>query len=277
MYSDPNRGKMALTMTSGTPGIQRKMRATNLLFKPTERFALDADSPVPLYYQMEQVILERIATDGAVGKMLPPEMDLMQMFSVSRATVKKTTDDLAARGLIRRRRARGTEIVSLGLREDLGRLTGYTEQMAQRGLTVSTELLEVTEVVPPAEIREKLALGRTDKALSIRRLRGTSKVFPVVLLHSYIPSSFNIDKAEDFGGSLYKLLENKYRIPIVYADEEISARSSTQQEANLLHMNTGHPVLVMQRLTYTSHDKPMEHVTAVYRPEHYTFSIRLRR
>lgn len=258
-------------------GEDRKRRATNLLFAPTERFALDADAPLPLYHQMERVILDRIAAEDAIGKMLPPEMDLMQIFGVSRATVQKTVDGLAARGMLRRRRARGTEIISLGLREDLGKLTGYTEQMARRGLRVSTQILSAEDVVPPAAIRQRLALEPKERVFSLRRLRGTSKVFPVVLLHSWIPSRFGLDAATDWSGSLYKLLEEKLRIPISYADEEISARGATEEEARLLEIAAGSPVLVMERLTFTTHERPVEFVSAVYRPEHYTFAIRLRR
>jgi GntR family transcriptional regulator len=255
----------------------RKRRATNLLFATTERFALDADAPVPLYHQMEKVILDRIAADGAIGKMLPPEFDLMTIFGVSRATVQKMTQELSARGMIRRRRARGTEIISLGLREDLGKLTGYTEQMARRGLRVGTTILGVAEVAPPPAVRERLGLGPRDKVISIRRLRGTSKVFPVVLLHSFVPAKLGLSVDEDYTGSLYKLLEERLRVPIVYADEEISARGADEEEAKLLEIAVGKPVLVMERLTFTTHDKPIEYVSAVYRPEHYTFSIRLRR
>jgi GntR family transcriptional regulator len=255
----------------------RKRRATNLLFKTDERFALDSTSPVPLYYQMQQIILDRIAAEGALGKMLPPEMDLMQIFGVSRATVQKTTDDLQTRGIIRRKRARGTEIISLGMKEDLGRLTGYTEQMARRGMQVSTVILAVAEITPPALVRERLRLEKRHKVLSIRRLRGTSKVFPVVLLHSFVPTKYRLRTDEDYTGSLYKLMEEKYRLPIVYADEEISSRSATPEEAGHLKIAPGSPVLAMERVTYTNGDEPMEYVSAVYRPEHYTFSIRLKR
>lgn len=254
-----------------------KPRVSDALFKPTERFHLDASSPVPLYHQMEKVILDRITTEGAVGRMLPREMDLVKIFGVSRITVKKVTDSLAAKGLIRRQRAVGTHILSLGVTEDLARLTGYTEQMASRGLQVSTELLEVTQHVPTEKVRAKLQLQKGEKTLCIRRLRGTSEVFPVVLLQSEIPVSFGIDPRDGFSGSLYKLLEEKYRIHIEWADEEISAARATAEEATHLRIPVGDVVLVMERQTFTADNRPMEFVRAVYRPEHYTFSVRLKR
>lgn len=267
-------------MVKKTPQVEsspgRRVRA-DMLFKPSERFFLDADSPVPLYHQMEQIILERMGKENAIGRMLPREMDLIKIFGVSRATVKNATDSLAAKGLIRRRRSAGTQIVRLGVIEDLGKLTSYTEQMARRGLHVSTEILEVGTHVPDARVAAKLGLETGAQTLFVRRLRGTSEVFPVVLLRSEIPTECGIDPNEEFVGSLYTLLEKKYKIPIEWANEEISAARATEDEARQLRIAVGDPVLVMERTTYTHGTKPLEFVRAVYRPEHYTFSVRLKR
>ena len=211
-----------MTEVSG-PKARQNGQDVKLLFRPSERFFLDANSPVPLYHQMEEIILNRIASERTVGFMLPRDHDLVTIFGVSRATTKKTTDNLVAKGVIRRKRAVGTWIVSLGMREDLGKLTGYTEQMAVRGLQVSTEVLKVEEHLPQILVRERLQLTENEPTLAIQRLRGTSEVFPIVLLHSEIPASFGIQIGEDFGASLYKLIEGKYHIPIDFADEDISA------------------------------------------------------
>lgn len=260
-----------------TPRGVRAAQDMSPLFRPAERFHLDPNSPIPLYHQMEKVILDRIDAEGAVGRMLPREMDLVKIFSVSRITVKKVTDSLVTKGLIRRQRAVGTHIVSLGVTEDLGRLTSYTEQMAQRGLKVSTEVLAVGEHVPSANVRKGLQLQPAEKTFYLRRLRGTSQVFPVVLLQSEIPVSFGINTKEDFCGSLYDLLEQKYRIPIEWAEEQISASRATAAEAEQLKVYAGDVVLVMERQTFTGGNRLLEFVRAVYRPEHYTFSIRLKR
>lgn len=254
-----------------------RLRNNRPLFKPTERFYLDPNSPMPLYYQMQKIILDRISAEGAVGRMLPREMDLVNIFGVSRITVKKVTDNLVAQGIIRRQRAVGTHIVGLGVKEDLARLTSFTEQMASRGLKVSTELLAVGHHLPGSQIREKLQLQEGEKTLFIRRLRGTSQVFPMVLLQSDIPARFGLDPAEDFCGSLYDLIEHKYHIPIEWAQEEISASRATAEEARHLQIQPGDVVLVMERQAFTSGNRPLEFVRAVYRPEHYTFVVRLRR
>ena len=139
------------------------------LFRSSERFTLDERSPVPLYHQVEQIILDRIAKAGAIGLKVPREMDLIKIFNVSRATVKKATDSLAATGLIERRRSAGTRIVRLNVTEDLGRLTSFSEQMQSRNLRASTEILGVELHQPEAGVAEALhRLGpRADKPFRV--------------------------------------------------------------------------------------------------------------
>jgi GntR family transcriptional regulator len=247
------------------------------LFRASERFSLDERSPVPLYHQVEQIILDRIAKAGEIGLKVPREMDLIKIFNVSRATVKKATDSLAAKGLIERRRSAGTRIVRLNVTEDLGRLTSFSEQMQSRNLQASTEILGVAMHLPDAAVAAALQLSKTAKTLCIRRLRGTSEAFPVVLLQSEIPEAFGIDPDEDFHASLYDIIEAKYRIPIEWADQKIWAGQATAAEAKLLRIEPGDTILGMERITYTRSDRPLEYVKAIYRPEHYTFAMRLKR
>ena len=247
------------------------------VFSPRERIRLDTDSPVPLYHQLEQVLLKRIKAEKAVGYMLPPEEVLTTIFGVSRATVKRAMDNLVVKGLVERRRALGTRVIRQEITERLARLSSYSEEMADKGLTVRTELLRVWTHIPAKNVREKLLLEDDEKTLCITRLRGTSDVFPVVLLQSEVPVHYGIPASEEFGGSLYRLIEETYRIPIEWAEEEIKASTATAREAKLLGIQQDGGVLVMERLTHTRNDRPLEFVRGVYRPERYKFSIRLKR
>jgi GntR family transcriptional regulator len=247
------------------------------LFRLTERFLLDPESPVPLYYQLEQVLVDRISKEDAVGRMLPSEKELMQIFGVSRATVKRTFGNLVAKGLVQRRRALGTRVISQEITEDLARLSSYTEEMEKKGLKVSTQVLEVGVGAADEYVRKRLQLRPREEVLFMQRLRGTSEFFPVVLLKSHIPTSFGVGLDEDFAGSLYRLLETKYNFPVEWADEEIRAGNATAEEAANLGLEPGATVLVMERLSYTRGNRPIEFVRGVYRPEHYKYSIRLKR
>ena len=250
---------------------------TEIIFGKDERFYLDAQSPVPLYHQMEKVILDRISKPEAINKMIPPEFDLIEIFGVSRATVKKTLDNLVNKGMLERRRGIGTRVIKNQLIEDLARLKSYTEEMESRGVVISTQLLDVSERNPDAYIREKLKLNNHEKTISICRLRGTSEVFPVVLLRSDIVTDIGVTLEDNFSNSLYRLIEQKHRVRIIWAQETIEAAEATQEQAEKLEINPGDPVLIMERISYIENDRPIEFVRAVYRPDRYKFSIRLSR
>jgi GntR family transcriptional regulator len=246
-------------------------------FQKSERFTLDPDSPVPLYHQMEQILLRRIVQPEAVDRLLPSEAELGEIFGVSRATVKRALDNLSRRGLVDRRRALGTRVTRSQITENLVRLTSYTEEMEAKGLTIRTLVLDVMLHVPPAVVAEKLKLEPDEQALLIRRLRGTNEVFPVVLLQTQIPARVGISPEEDFSSSLYRIIEDKYQIPLEGAEETISAGRASAEEARRLRIPRGGSVLIMERLTFSTRSQPLEFVRGVYRPDRYQFSIRLRR
>ncbi|MCX7017523.1 MAG: GntR family transcriptional regulator [bacterium] len=248
-----------------------------LVFQKSERIYLDHQSPIPLYHQLEKVILDRISQDDMLHRMMPPESDLVEIFGVSKITVKKSLEALVKQGLMERKRGFGTRVLRQKITEDLAKLKSYTEEMAEKHLTTSTQVLKVVVTYPGAETRIKLKMKENEKVLSVSRLRGTSEAFPIVYLHSDIPVSFGISPKEDFNGSLYKLIEEKYRIPIIYAHQVIEAAKAHAEEARVLLMEKGGCVLVMERLTYTMRERPVELVRAVYNPDLYKYSIRLKR
>ena len=259
------------------------MRVKNLrsarvfAFQREERFLLNANSPLPLYHQMEQIIFERLSGDGMVDRMLPSEADLGEIFGVSRVTVKKALENLTLKGYLDRRPGLGTTITRPRITENLAQLTSYTEEMQARGLAILTQILSVDTHVPDPFVQSQFGLQPDEQTLCIRRLRGTNEIFPVVLLQTEIPVRFRISPTEDFSGSFYRLLEEKYHIPIVGADEMISAEEASAEQARYLELHRGASVLVMERLTSTLNGAPVEFVRGVYRPDRYKFSIHLAR
>jgi GntR family transcriptional regulator len=257
--------------------MARTENELEFVFGKNEKFFLDNNSPIPLYHQMERIMLERISKPEAVNKVIPPEFDLIDIFGVSRATIKKTLDNLVNKGYIERRRGIGTKVVKHQLTEDLTRLKSYTEEMESKGLGIISKLLQATHEVPEAEVRENLQTGEDEECVCIRRLRGTSEVFPVVLLRSIIPPRVGLTLDEDFSGSLYRIIEQKFRMPIVSASETIEAAKATEDQARALEIEPGDAVLIMKRICYTHSNVPVEYVRAVYRPDRYKFSIYLNR
>ena len=70
---------------------------------------IDRSSPLPLYYQLKQILLEKIESGlWSPGDLIPSEHELQETYGVSRTTVRQTLSDLVHEGVLVRHRGRGT-------------------------------------------------------------------------------------------------------------------------------------------------------------------------
>ena len=64
---------------------------------------------IPLYYQTENYIREKILNgEWEVGSRIPTELQLMEMFQISRATLRQAISDLVNEGILERCQGKGT-------------------------------------------------------------------------------------------------------------------------------------------------------------------------
>ena len=161
--------------------------------------------------------------------------------------------------------------------EDLARLTSYTEEMEARGLSVKTRVLDTGKHVPNDTVREKLKLETGQETVFVRRLRGTTDQFPVLLVETELPAYLGITPDEDFTDSLYRMMESKHRISIAGAIDTLDAAKATSEQAQLLSIAKGDCVLVLEELAYAPDGRPLSFSTGIYRADRYRFSINVRR
>jgi GntR family transcriptional regulator len=82
---------------------------------------------------------------------------------------------------------------------------------------------------------------------------------------------------DDYTGSLYELLEKKYRIVIVGGEEKITATIADSHRAKLLEIPKGSPLISIQRTTFSNHQVPIEIIEGYYRADRFYFTIQLHR
>ncbi|MCS4585722.1 GntR family transcriptional regulator [Clostridium perfringens] len=70
---------------------------------------IDKNSPIPVYYQLKEMIKEKIA-DGTwqVGQCIASERELTEAYGVSRMTVRQALGELVQEGLLVREKGKGT-------------------------------------------------------------------------------------------------------------------------------------------------------------------------
>lgn len=228
----------------------------------------------PKYYGVKRHLLEIIGSLPP-GSPVPTERDLTGRVGTSRTTVRQALSDLVAEGRLIRRQGAGTFVAEPKITWPL-QLTSFTEQAAAVGFQAGAKLLTAARVRANAEIAERLQLAPSSPVYRLERLR-LADGRPMALETSYL-------SAARFPGllgrirrtsSLYRVLTERYRIEPVDAEETIETAPATPRQAELLHTDTGAPMLVLSRHSFDRDGIPVEWVMSWYRGDRYTFVARL--
>lgn len=231
----------------------------------------------PLYEQVKAALRERIATGvWPPGSPLPGERRLMDLFGVSRPTIRQAIADLVAEGLLQRRQGKGTFVTPHPPDARVGQLLGFAEELERVGLRPVIRVLRAEVGVPPDEARRDLGLERDQRALLVERVVSTADG-PVFVDRTVIPEAIGRPLlAFGLEGSVYRLLE-RLGVRLRQGEERIAAVAAGPWEAEQLEVEPGTPVLRVHRITSGEDGKPVETSLAWYRSDRYELRLRMRR
>jgi GntR family transcriptional regulator len=242
---------------------------------------IDRRSPLPLYCQLKEILLQELE-EGLYppGSTLPPEMSLVNQYGLSRATVRQAMKDLEHEGYISRIQGKGTLVIreKSALKRGLSQLTSFSEDMKAHGYETITKILNFEIVTAPLKIAQLLQIPENKSVIHLHRLRFVNKI-PVAINTSYVnlPDNICITRQDlERSVSLYTLFESK-RIPLVESEKTIEAISASEEQANLLRVSTGNPLLKVEGVLYTLLHQPLEHHVVISRSDLYKYSLNLLR
>lgn len=127
------------------------------------------DKLAPLYAQVKQTLLDRIASgELQEGDFLPPEPRLCEDLGVSRITVRRAVRELCDEGLLIRQQGRGTLVARRKVESALVSLSGFADAFDVPGRTLRHQILEADETArdPAADA----ALGDGEALVRLLRL-----------------------------------------------------------------------------------------------------------
>jgi GntR family transcriptional regulator len=229
----------------------------------------------PLYRQIRDRLVHSLqAGEWRPGEAIPSEIDLAARYGVSQGTVRKAIDALSAENLLVRRQGRGTFVAShqearaqirfLRLRPDDG---GEPRQPSSR-------FLECRRLRAPLEIARALEMKAGDTAVTIRRLLEFDTV-PIVLEEIWLPGQtfrgLTAERLTAYSGPLYALLETEFGTRMIRASERLRAVAAGETEARALGVAVGEPLLLVDRVSSTYGDKPVEVRRGWYRTDHHHY------
>ncbi|SHI63863.1 GntR family transcriptional regulator [Propionispora hippei] len=240
---------------------------------------VDKTSPVPLYYQLKNILVELIENEELQpDDPIPPERELCEYHGVSRMTVNKAVVSLVNQGVLYREQGKGTFVAPHKGKYTLSGLFGFTEDMERRGLTVRTTLISFEKKEATKKILETLKLEDHQPVFEITRLRYVEEE-PYALETAYIPvylcETLTADMLQDH--SLYGLLTGEFGLQIEHAYQTIEPVLMNDYESNMLDVKKNKLALLFSRRTYVKGNIPMEMTKAIYRSDRYKFEVTLQR
>ena len=150
--------------------------------------------------------------------------------------------------------------------------------MIQRGMRPSSKIVSFERTLPKLKVMQNLQLQAGQEVFAVERLRMANDE-PYALTVSYIPCHMvpNLESEDLAVGSLYEVLENKLSYRIKYAEQVIKPTVATEYEAELLGIERGSPLLLVEGITFLLDGVSIEYYKLLYRGDRYEFTIRAQR
>jgi GntR family transcriptional regulator len=215
----------------------------------------------PLYQQIKALLVHSLqAGEWLPGQAIPSEMDLAVRFRVSQGTVRKAIDEMATDNVLVRRQGKGTFVATHAAQATQYRFLRLTPDLPGTP-ALQRQLLDCRRMRAPAEVARLLALKAGDTAVQVRRLL-LAEAVPVVLDDLWLPGQqfkgLTAERLQAWRGPLYSLFEAEFAVHMIRAEEKLRAVAASAEDAALLAVTPGAPLLSVERLSFTYGDRPVE-------------------
>lgn len=232
----------------------------------------------PLYQQIKTLILNSLQNgEWKPGDVIPSEQDLASRYRVSQGTVRKAIDELAADNLVVRRQGKGTFVATHAERHIQYRFLRLQPDVGDE-VRAERKIIECKRTRASAEIARLLSLRSADPVVLVRRVLAFQGQ-PTILEDIWLPGTpfkgLTLEALSSDQGPMYAFFEVEFGVRMVRAKEKIKAEGASAEASLLLDVDTGHPLLAVERISYTYNDVPMELRRGIYRTDHHHYKNEL--
>jgi len=228
----------------------------------------------PLYQQIKTLLLRSLqAGEWQPGQAIPSEAELALRFRVSQGTVRKAIDELAAENLLLRRQGKGTFVSTHDEEQTRYRFLRLAPD-AGGPPNLARRLLQCHRMRSSGEVASALGLAPGAPVVEVRRLLLDGER-PVVLddlwLHGELFKGLTGEVLAQWRGPLYRLFELQFSVRMIRAEEKIRAVAAGPEDAALLAVPAGSPLLLVERRSFTYGDRPVELRRGLYQTDHHHY------
>ena len=204
-------------------------------------------------------------------------MEICSESGLSRTVVRQAIQELENEGFFDRYRAKGTFVARPKVPERLVQtLTGFYDDTIAHGQKPVTQVLDFKVIPATSKIAQELQVAAGEPVFFLKRLRFIDTE-PMLIVSTHIPrfmcpDLFTFDLSTL---SLYGVLKKHYHLVITRARRSIEATVTTPEDARLLQVDKGSPVLQLTSTGYLADGRPLEYYIAHHRGDRAKFDVEL--
>lgn len=225
--------------------------------------ALVAGAPysLPLYEEVRAEIMRGLVSgEWKPGKLIPSEIELAKRFSVSKGTVRRALDELVTERILVRRQGRGTFVATHSKDRTMYH---FFHLIGRDGAKEppSAELLSYRAVKGDDSACDRLDVEQGSKLVNVRnlvRIAGKPVFVDEILIPQILFPGLTEEVFNNRESTIYALYQGRFNINVIRISEQLSAGFATAGHAKILGLRQNNPVLVIDRVAFTYHDKPVE-------------------
>jgi GntR family transcriptional regulator len=226
---------------------------------------------------VRRMLAERISAGQLrPGQRLGAERALAAELGLSRATLRQALAALEESGLVRRVPGRGGgTFVSKGkIERDLSRVVGVPALLRSQGVVAGTRVLSARLSAAGESAAQALRLRPGDLVVDLVRIR-LADGSPISVEQAMLPADRFPGLLElPLGGSVYELLEEHYSTRPKEALERIEVVAASPDEAKVLDIAAGAPLLSITRTTTDTDGEPIEFSHDLFRADRTRIVVR---
>lgn len=228
----------------------------------------------PLHQRIASELRRRIATgELRSGEPVPSEHQLCSAYGVSRGTVRQALAALRAEGAIGGGRGKPPVVRTPILTQDFAELVSFSAWAAALGRTPGQRTLELARRPASARAVDALRLADGEPVVELLRVRLLDSEPVMVERTCFVERlgrllfDFDLD-----GGSIYAHLRS-HGADLARARQTLDAVAATEQDAELLAVPPGAPLLRVRRSTTDADGEPLEWSDDRYRGDAMSFTL----
>ena len=248
------------------------------------QYHIDKNLPLPLYYQLKQIIMNSI-DEGIYqeGTAIPTEFELISKYDVSRTTVRQALNELVNEGYLYRKKGIGTFVSpqsKIDEKSDAFNTSIYKidRVINRNGFICKTEFLDAGVVPAPHDVATYLEIEVGQEVWFMDRIRYADNK-PASFSRSYFNKSLIdnfVEDAHTASQHFYQYLESKgYKISIIR--EKLKPGLPDKDIKKALSLDGKNPIMLIEDIGYLDNGKPIEFSISVLDVSFVDFSATFKR